>query len=556
MRARLQFIRARTKNLKFREWSVTETLFNTRRGLAYAFRLACDDLPAEPAVRNAKPHLLALDTEFTCLLPGFPKERTAFREGRCRPASIAWVLFDENGKVVPGYPVHKLVSPKRECEVSDDATAVHGIDTELLVEEGKDIKVIVEELARDCVIMSENQGFAIGHSFAGDLALVLNEVEDLKASATEDFKDEEERLGFLRLMGKCEDFLTNSSLDTLKASGEWNSILTGGRSGKWMRLHDLYGTLLGSELGGKAMFAYDFPSLIDSAHNSAADATMTGFAYFGLRAFNIKPSPTRPVEGIPIVYDENNTIPSKCEGESSTKGKSHALKEIKISYRNLPTEEFDQDLVKRLQQHGVMITRESDKNKKVSTFMALLYQERADGEYCINGKPVDDSIKNVFLNDNRATLEIERVMGIRTGWYSVGSQRFINVVFDKFRKDWVIMFGNQELVRDLPDEYFPTRVRIFVQSSYDSDLIARLKQMGGMWDPHAKLWFVSGIHDNSPTFDLENFVSASGMRLDQLVRILQDEPKVTDIFTSGIEDLAKPRDEVLNSVPIEGDIQC
>ena len=176
---------------------------------------------------------LIFDTETT----GFPKNPNApisDLDNWPRVVQLAWQIHDSQGRLVSNKDY--IIYPDG-FDIPYNATQIHGISTKKAKEEGKDLKVVLEEFNEDV----NNSKVLIGHNIQFDLNITASEFHRLQLETP---------------------LLKTKSLDTQLISTPVCK-LPGGRGGgfKYPKLSELYTFL--------------FKETFDEAHNATADVNAT-----------------------------------------------------------------------------------------------------------------------------------------------------------------------------------------------------------------------------------------------------------------------------------------
>ena len=188
---------------------------------------------------------LIFDTETT----GLPKRNNApvsELDNWPRLVQLAWELHDKKGKLVAAK--NFIVRPEG-FTIPYGAEKIHGISTEKAIEEGEDLKFVLETFSKDL----KNSLLVVGHNIEFDLKILAAEYL---------------RLGLENPLEKIPDLCTKIE------STEYCKI-PGGRGGsyKWPTLYELH----------SALFNEDF----DEAHNASADVAATARCFLELIRLNV-----------------------------------------------------------------------------------------------------------------------------------------------------------------------------------------------------------------------------------------------------------------------------
>ena len=183
---------------------------------------------------------LIYDTETTGLPRNYEAPVTDL-ENWPRVVQLAWQLHDADGSLIEARDF--LIKPEN-FTIPYNASKVHGITTELALEQGDDLRLVLEQF----VLALEQTRVVVGHNIDFDLNIIG--AEFLRCGFKNYFE------GKLQLCTKLE------SVDFC--------ALPGGRGGgfKWPNLEELHNKLFGE----------DFPD----AHNAAADVMATSRCFLEL----------------------------------------------------------------------------------------------------------------------------------------------------------------------------------------------------------------------------------------------------------------------------------
>lgn len=205
---------------------------------------------------------LIFDTETT----GVPHNKTApltDLDNWPRLVQLAWQLHDARGKLVSR---HNYIVKPDGFDIPYKAEQIHGISTKRAMEEGHDLREVLDHFIAD---MGRTTLF-VGHNIEFDINIIGAE--------------------FIRQSLSPDDFLKVSRVDTGIASTEYCG-LSGGIGGrlKMPRLLELHEKLFGKGFG--------------DAHDASYDVAATARCYFGLLSRKVvSPFDSTPVEE--IVYEE------------------------------------------------------------------------------------------------------------------------------------------------------------------------------------------------------------------------------------------------------------
>ena len=215
---------------------------------------------------------LIFDTETT----GLPRNKNAPLtdfENWPRLVQLAWQLHDQKGKLLSQQ--NFIIKPDG-FDIPFKAEQVHGISTQRAIEEGQDLKQVLQEFAEDL----ERTQQLVGHNIEFDISIIGSEL--LRAHLT------------------TERFLNLPRLDTGLSAIEFCQ-LQGGIGGKLKmpKLSELY----------EKLFSTKFPD----AHDAAYDVDATAKSFFGL----IKNRVVVPFDSIPL--DQIKYEAPELEAGNSTK---------------------------------------------------------------------------------------------------------------------------------------------------------------------------------------------------------------------------------------------
>jgi len=207
---------------------------------------------------------LIFDTETT----GLPRNKTAPLtdfDNWPRLVQIAWQLHDAKGKLINQQ--NYIIKPEG-FDIPYNAEQIHGISTKRALEEGHDLKTVLNIFSDDLARTSQ----LIGHNIEFDINIIGAE--------------------FLRQQMDADRFLNLDKLDTGIASVDFCQ-LAGGIGGKLKmpKLLELHEKLFGKGFG--------------DAHDASYDVAATARCFFGLVSNNVvKPFDATAVAE--IVYEEPN----------------------------------------------------------------------------------------------------------------------------------------------------------------------------------------------------------------------------------------------------------
>jgi len=237
---------------------------------------------------------LIFDTETT----GLPHNKTApitDLENWPRLVQIAWQLHHASGKLLSQH--NYLIKPEG-FDIPFKAEQIHGISTKRALEEGNDLKLVINTFVEDL----SKTSLLVGHNIEFDINIIGAE--------------------FIRQKVDTEQFLKLTKLDTGLSSTEFCQ-LQGGVGGK-LKMP----TLL--ELH-KKLFNRDF----GDAHDASYDVAATARSYFGLiKQKVIKPFDATPVEE--IEYEEPNLDAANFARREKEKDAGYSLTESKTLLTDKP----------------------------------------------------------------------------------------------------------------------------------------------------------------------------------------------------------------------------
>jgi DNA polymerase III subunit alpha len=222
---------------------------------------------------------LIFDTETT----GIPHNKTApitDLENWPRLVQLAWQLHDGQGKLLSQQ--NYIVKPDG-FDIPFKAEQVHGISTQRALQEGHDLKKVLDLLEKDLL----NTKVLVGHNIEFDINIIGAEL--------------------IRRALPTESFLSLQKIDTGIASIEFCQ-LQGGVGGKLKmpRLNELHEILFGKKF--------------DEAHDASYDVAATARSFFGLISKKvIRPFDLTPVEE--INYEE----PTLTAGNSTKRERVNAI---------------------------------------------------------------------------------------------------------------------------------------------------------------------------------------------------------------------------------------
>ena len=241
---------------------------------------------------------LIFDTETT----GLPRSYNAPMsdlDNWPRLVQLAWQLHDEKGRLLSNK--NFIIRPEG-FTIPFNAEKVHGISTKRALEEGHDLKEILQVFRED-VIQSK---YLVGHNIGFDIHVVGSEY--LRGALVMPFE------------GKAE-------LDTKDISTQF-CALPGGKGGKfkWPTLTELHQKLFGEGFG--------------DAHDAAYDVAATARCFFGLITQKIQ-SPEPGISSAEVQYE------------------APVLAEANFAQRNLETKPAKEDTSKKSIPGGLVETNDS-----------------------------------------------------------------------------------------------------------------------------------------------------------------------------------------------------
>jgi DNA polymerase III subunit alpha len=228
---------------------------------------------------------LIFDTETT----GIPHNKTApitDLDNWPRVVQLAWQLHDGKGGLISQ---HSYIIKPEGFDIPYKAEQVHGISTKRALEEGHDLKKVLDIFINDL----GGTKMLVGHNIEFDISILGAE--------------------FIRQSIDTEFFLKLDKLDTGIASTEYCK-LTGGIGGrlKMPRLLELHEKLFGKDFG--------------DAHDASYDVAATARCFFGLiKERVVTPFDSTPVEE--IVYQEPNLEAANFAKREKRKSAGYSLNE-------------------------------------------------------------------------------------------------------------------------------------------------------------------------------------------------------------------------------------
>lgn len=221
---------------------------------------------------------LIFDTETTGLPKDFNAPYTDL-DNWPRLVQIAWQLHDYHGKLISA---ENMIIKPEGFTIPFNAEKIHGISTEIALEEGLPLTDVLARFAED-IAKSE---LIIGHNIGFDVNI----------------------MGAEYVRGAVESQLHETeTYDTKSEEAAQFVGIPGGRGGKfkWPTLTELHTKL--------------FNESFDDAHDAAYDVAATARCYFGLIAINIAP-PLGDVEVEDVVYEPPVLDAANFEKRKKKKG--------------------------------------------------------------------------------------------------------------------------------------------------------------------------------------------------------------------------------------------
>lgn len=213
---------------------------------------------------------LIFDTETTGLPKNFNVPLTD-SDNWPRMVQIAWQLHDDDGNLVENQDY--IIKPEG-YDIPFNAARIHGITTKMAHEQGRDLKVVLEEFAE----VLKRTTVAAGHNIEFDYNIVGAEfLRKSMANALEEVP----------------------SADTMILGTDYCQ-LGGGKNGKYKspKLEELYEKLYGNKF--------------DEAHNAAADVNATAQVFFEMMRIGIIPADTLKISEEHLkAYQQNHPEPIK-----------------------------------------------------------------------------------------------------------------------------------------------------------------------------------------------------------------------------------------------------
>jgi len=223
---------------------------------------------------------LIFDTETT----GIPRNKTApltDLENWPRLVQIAWQLHDNKGKIIS---IHNYLVRPEGFDIPFKAEQIHGISTQRALEEGTELKTVLDYFLQDI----DKTQVLVGHNIEFDINIIGAEL--------------------VRQSINTEPFLSLEKIDTGLASIDFCQ-LPGGIGGKLKmpRLNELH-----QKLFGKSM---------EDAHDASYDVAATARSFFGLITRRVI-QPFDHTNYLEIEYEEPNLL----AGNSSKREKINEIK--------------------------------------------------------------------------------------------------------------------------------------------------------------------------------------------------------------------------------------
>ena len=226
---------------------------------------------------------LIFDTETT----GIPRNKTApitDLDNWPRVVQLAWQLHDKHGRLLSQQ--NYIIKPDG-FDIPYKAEQVHGISTKRALEEGHDLKTVLELFIKDL----ESTRLLVGHNIEFDISILGAE--------------------FIRQALDTKFILERDKIDTGIASTEFCQM-SGGIGGKLKmpRLVELHEKLFGKDFG--------------DAHDASYDVAATARCYFGL----IKQKVVSPFDATPvdeIEYQEPNLEAANFAKREKRKAAAYSL---------------------------------------------------------------------------------------------------------------------------------------------------------------------------------------------------------------------------------------
>jgi DNA polymerase-3 subunit alpha len=182
---------------------------------------------------------LIFDTETTGLPRNYNAPLTDF-DNWPRMVQVAWQLHDSKGNLINSDSI--IIKPEGYT-IPFNAVQIHGITNERAIEEGKDLKVVLQNF----IDVVNQTNYLCGHNIEFDINIIGSELL---------------RCGFENILS------SKKYIDTKNDETTQFCALPGGRGGKfkWPTLTELYSKL--------------FNDTFEEAHNAAFDVLATGKVFF------------------------------------------------------------------------------------------------------------------------------------------------------------------------------------------------------------------------------------------------------------------------------------
>jgi DNA polymerase III subunit alpha len=237
---------------------------------------------------------LIFDTETT----GIPHNKTApisDLDNWPRVVQLAWQLHDQKGKLLTQ---HNYIIKPEGFDIPYKAEQVHGISTKRALEEGHELRKILELFNED---LTRTQRL-IGHNIEFDISILGAE--------------------FLRQQFSIDEFLKIDKIDTGIVSVDFCQ-LTGGIGGrlKMPKLVELHEKLFGKDFG--------------DAHDASYDVAATARCYFGLIKHRVV-NPFDPTPFEEIEYEEPNLEAANFTKREKKKKVEYSLTDEPVTLTDKP----------------------------------------------------------------------------------------------------------------------------------------------------------------------------------------------------------------------------
>lgn len=188
---------------------------------------------------------LLFDTETTGLPKNYKAPATDTNNWP-RMVQIAWLIFDNEGKEIDS---HDYIIKPEGFTIPVEASNVHGISTEQALEEGHDLKKVLEIFAAEI----EKADYLVAHNISFDEKIVGAE--------------------FVR-KGFKTTWFSKKQICTMKSSTDYCGLPNKrGYGYKWPNLMELH----------KKLFGHGF----EEAHNAAADIGATAKCFWELKELGV-----------------------------------------------------------------------------------------------------------------------------------------------------------------------------------------------------------------------------------------------------------------------------